>query len=112
MRCNVTPRKIRQRVVVCTIALAIALPAETILVQAVAEPNAESVARRWASSLGAGDLSTAAALVENYPLIYRKEILRALAPEQRARVWRRHLGDYLAAHPELDEATLAAIRGA
>jgi hypothetical protein len=108
----VTPKKIRHRVVLCTIALAIALPAETILVQAVAEPSAETTARRWASSLTESDLDTAAALVESYPLMYRKEILRALSPDKRAMVWRRHLAEYVTAHPNLDSATVTAIRGA
>lgn len=107
-----TPKKIRQRIVVCTIALVIALPAETILVQALADPSVQSTAQRWASSLSAADLETAAGLVESYPFLYRKEIMRALTPERRALVWRRHLADYVSAHPNLDAAAVTAIRGA
>ena len=107
-----TPKKIRQRVVLCTIALVIALPAETILVQALAEPSVETTARRWASSLGTTDLATASALIESYPFLYRKEIMRALPADRRAGVWRRHLAEYLTAHPNLDPAAVTAIRAA
>jgi hypothetical protein len=108
----VTPKKIRQRIVLCTIALVIALPAETILVQAVTEPSAESAARTWTTSLTSADLDQAAARIESYPLMYRKEIMRALTPEKRAMVWRRHLAEYLDAHPSLDDAAVTSIRAA
>ena len=95
-------QKIRRRLVVCAVLLALTLPLETILLEALSTPDASQAVSDWALNLSSAELNEAAARVQSYPLLYRKEILRLLPADKRAAVWRDHIEKYLSAHPELD----------
>jgi hypothetical protein len=104
--------KTRRRVFASLLVLALTLPAETILLKALQASNDTTAIQQWASGLSATSLSAAAANIQAYPFLYRKGILGALTPDQRASVWRRHLESYIGQHPELSGAAISAIKSA
>jgi hypothetical protein len=104
--------KTRRRVAVCLVALAFALPVETVLLHAIQTPSIPDVARAWVGSLQAGQLQTAAGSIEAFPFAYRREIMRALSPAQRATVWSRHIFQYIQTHPTLDPSVVAVLYNA
>jgi hypothetical protein len=101
-----------RRLVTAVFAVALTIPAETILVRAIAPATPQAAARAWASSLAPVDLKSAASVIEAYPLAYRRAIMAALTPEARAAVWRLHIAMYIQAHPTLDGATLSDLDAA
>lgn len=104
--------KTRRRVIGCVVALALTLPAETILLQAIATPSSKQAVRQWVASLSTNDLLAAANAIESYPVIYRKEIMRALTPDLRAQIWRSHIQMYIDTHPALSSDALPALEAA
>jgi hypothetical protein len=104
--------KTRRRVIGCVVALALTLPAESILLQAIGTPSSKQAVRQWVASLSSKDLLAAANAIESYPVIYRKEIMRALTPDLRAQIWREHIQMYIDTHPGLSSDALPALRAA
>jgi hypothetical protein len=104
--------KTRRRVIGCVVALALTLPAESILLQAIATPSSKQAVRQWVASLSTEDLLAAAHAIESYPVIYRKEIMRALTPDLRAQTWRSHIQMYIDTHPALSSDALPALEAA
>ena len=104
--------KTRRRVVACVVALAIALPAETILLQALATPSTKKAVRQWAASLSAEDLLRAGDTIQSYPVLYRREIMRASSSTRRAEIWRDHLQTYLNTHPGLSSDAIPVLSSA
>lgn len=102
----------KRRVLVCLVVLAVTLPVELVLLKALASPSEKETITQWASSLSAEDLDRASQDIKLYPFRYRKEIMRMLTPTQRSFVWRAHIGAYVFAHPELDEATRLTLGAA
>lgn len=96
--------KTRRRIVMCVVAMILTLPIETILLRAISIPSSQDGVRAWVSYLGVDRLNTAADKIQAYPFIYRKEILRALGAEVRAKVWARHIATYRDNHPGLSPA--------
>ena len=103
---------IRRRLVVCAVVLALVLPLETILLQALSTPDESDAVQAWVSGLTAPELDAAADQVQSYPMLYRKEIMRALPAARRAEVWRKHLETYLATHSELDASARQLLNDA
>lgn len=95
----------------CTVVVALTLPAESILLKAVASDSQEAV-QQWVAALSTDDLDAAANQVQNYPFAYRKQIMKALSPERRSEVWRNHIRAYVDHHPDLDSAALDALQAA
>ena len=93
-------------------AIALTLPVETILLQAIATPSSKQAVRQWVASLSSDDLLAAAGAIESYPVLYRKEIMRALTPEVRAQVWRDHIQTYMDTHPHLSSDAIPALEAA
>jgi len=91
----------RRWIVTCVVVLGLTLPLETVLLQAIATPDSKTAVRNYIAGLSSDSLQQAADQVQDYPLLYRREILRALSPEWRAAIWRRHIQTYLASHPDL-----------
>src|SRR6187401_1886451 len=85
----------RRTLFVSMLVLALTLPAETILLKALQSPTDAEAIQAWASDLDSAQLATAASRIQTYPFAYRKEILRALTPEQRSGVWRSHIAAYI-----------------
>jgi hypothetical protein len=104
--------KTRRRVVGCVVAIALTLPLESILLQAIATPNSKLAVRQWVASLSPEDLLSAAGAIESYPVMYRKEIMRALTPELRAYIWRAHIQAYIDTHPHLSSDAIPALEAA
>jgi hypothetical protein len=104
--------KTRRTIFLAVLALVLTLPAETILLKALQSPTDSAAVRTWVGSLDSAELTSAAGQIESYPFAYRKEILRALAPDQRSLVWRAHIARYVKAHPELDSAAVNALKAA
>lgn len=104
--------KTRRRVIGGVVALALTLPAETILLQAIATPSSKQAVRQWVASLSSEDLLAAANAIESYPVIYRKEIMRALTPDLRAQIWRSHIQMYIDTQPALSSDALPALEAA
>jgi hypothetical protein len=91
---------------------ALLLPAESILLKALATPNEHDAIRTWVQGLSADELGDAASRIQSYPYGYRREIMRALTPTQRSEVWRDHIQTYLDEHPGLDGNAVNALEAA
>ncbi len=104
--------KTRRRVVACVVAVALALPAETILLQAIATPSTKKAVREWASALSPDALLKAGDSIQSYPVLYRKEIMRASTPARRVEVYRAHIQAYIDSHPGLDPTAVTVLQAA
>jgi hypothetical protein len=92
--------------------MALALPAESILLQAIATPNTKTAVRAWVQSLSPDDLLDAGDAIQSYPVLYRKEIMRASSPDRRAEIWRNHIQSYLDANPNLSSDAVPVLQAA
>jgi hypothetical protein len=104
-------RATRRRLIVCAAACVLALPAEAALLAAMRAPNANESAREWATSLNVSELQDASQRIQDYPYYYRRAIMAALEPDDRAATWRHYLQNYAATHP-LDPASRLVINRA
>ena len=102
--------KTRRRVIACLIAVGLTIPAETILLQALATPNAKQAIRDWATSLTPAELLSAGDAIQSYPVLYRREIMRASSPGRRAEIWRDHIQAYLESHPHLSSDAIPVLQ--
>jgi hypothetical protein len=71
-----------------------------VLLQAITQDD-RTAASRWADGLSSESLIAASTRLEQFPVQYRKAMLRRLGPERGAAIWTRHIVSYRAAHPEL-----------
>jgi hypothetical protein len=99
-------------VIACIVDIALTLPVEAVLLQAISTPNTKQAVRQWVSSLSPDELVRAAEAIQSYPVIYRKEIMRALTPALRAGVWRDHIQTYMDTHPHLSSDAIPALQAA
>ena len=104
--------KTRRRVIACAVAVAVALPAESILLQAIATPSTKKAVREWAESLSPDDLLGAGDAIQSYPVLYRKEIMRASSSERRAEIWRNHIQTYLDTNPLVTSDAVPVLQAA
>lgn len=102
--------KIRRRVFLSMVVLALALPTEIMMLRVLATPSQQDAVRQWVGGLEAAALDQAVSEIQAYPYAYRRELMRALSPERRAGVWRDHVRDYAAAHRELDGSARDLLR--
>jgi hypothetical protein len=100
----------RNRLMMCLVIGLITLPAEALLFPVARTPNPAVAAAEWTASLDPTELRAAASNIDAYPSPYRRAIMTALAPADRAQAWRGHFHAYIAAHPELTADQLAALR--
>ena len=99
----------RRRLVVAAFVVALTIPAETILLNALQTPDPHSAVRTWVATLSFDDLRGASTRVSEYPFAYRREIMRALPPVLRAFVWQKHIRTYLYSHDDLDPGAVALL---
>ena len=92
----------RRRLILCALVVLCTLPAEALVLPVLRTPDAGAAAREWAASLGHDELQQAGFDIHAYPYLYRRALLAAFSPEERAQVWQRHFRDFLNAHPDLD----------
>jgi len=102
----------RRRVLVAVVALALTLPTESILLKALTTPSLTAAAQQYVGALTPGQLFFAAGSVQAFPIAYRRAIMKALSPTMRSLVWRGHIANFLAANPNLDDSTVAALQSA
>jgi hypothetical protein len=93
------------------VAVALTLPVESILLQAVSTSQTQA-AKDWATSRTQSQLSAAASQIQSLPFEYRREVMRMVTPEVRAAVWRAHILRYVSSHSNLDAATQALLYNA
>jgi len=104
---SVTART-RRRIVVSLVVLALTLPVESVLLQAVST-DAKTAAFEWAASLSPDELVGIGDQVASFPTLYRRAIMRAATPELRSRFWRKHLNRYINTHPDLSTDALGLL---
>lgn len=105
-------RRVPRRVFVAVFVLFLTLPAESILLRALAAPDQSIAAQQWTANLPQDDLVLAVSRVQAYPFVYRRAIMRALSPDLRSWIWRNHILAYLQMHPELDANAVELIQQA
>jgi hypothetical protein len=96
----------------CVLVVALTLPLESVLLQAVSTATPTEAAIQWAAGLSADSLDRAGDQIRAYPFIYRRAIMRALSPERRSQVWRANINDYIQSHPDLNAGTVAVLQAA
>jgi hypothetical protein len=79
-----------------------------VLFQA-ASTDTVTAAFEWASSLSSQDLERATASIGDYPVAYRRALMRASSPQHRSLVWRGHIADYAETHPDLSTAVIGLL---
>jgi hypothetical protein len=94
------------------IVLALTLPAEVVLLNALQTPDDQTAAAEWTAALDSASLTAAASDLDAYPFVYRREIMRSLAPDDRAAAWRGHIQRYMAQRGPLSEAAVIALKEA
>jgi hypothetical protein len=99
----------RNRLMMCLVIGLITLPAEALLFPVARTPNAGVAAAEWTASLDPADLRAAATNIDAFPAPYRRAIMTALDPVDRANAWRGYFHSYIAAHPELTPEQLAVL---
>jgi hypothetical protein len=95
----------------CAVIAALTLPAELILLKAVTV-NSATASEQWVGNLESSSLLAAAGEIQNYPLQYRKDIMKRLTPEERLAVWVDHIATYRDARPELSAEQVDALNAA
>ena len=101
----------RRRLILCAIVAALTLPAELILVKAVAVDE-QTASSQWVRSLTAANLAAAAEDIQRFPFQYRKDIMARLSVAKRAEVWVNHIARYRDARPELSSEQVDALNAA
>ena len=101
----------RRRLFFCAVVAALTLPAELILLKAVTL-NSAAASAQWVDTLQESNLLAAADEIQNYPLQYRKDIMKRLTAEQRSNVWVDHIATYRDARPELSSEQVDALNAA
>lgn len=102
----------RRRVVLAFLTLALALPVEIVLLQALSTTDSKTAVRSWVTNLDSETLAAVSEDISSYPLLYRREIMRALNADKRSQVWRRHIQRYIDAHPGLDSSARVVLEAA
>jgi hypothetical protein len=104
--------KTRRRLIVGMVAVVFTLPAESILLKALATPNPQQAIANWVAALSPAQLQGAGDAVQAFPFQYRKAILGALPPEVRSRIWRRHIATYIQNQAELTSDAVDLLQSA
>lgn len=102
----------RKRVIIALVAVALTLPAELVLLQALSTTDSRLAISSWVSGLDAAELETAAAKVQSYPVDYRRAIVKALSADGKTIVFRKHIRSYIETHPGLDSTALVLLEAA
>lgn len=99
----------RRLVFFTVLVVLLTIPAEIMLLRALAVPDQKEAVRLWATKLGPDRLPVELARLQSYPVLYRRELLRAASPGLRAATLRAHVDAYLQSRPALDVNTVALI---
>ncbi len=105
-------RRFSRSLVTIALTIALTLPVEIVLLEALATPEEEAAVYEWVASLSTQELDLVADQVSFYPEAYRKEVMRALRPERRSEVWRDHIKTYVAERPWLSADVIPVLEAA
>ena len=90
----------RRLVLLASLVVALTIPTEMVLLQAITQDD-RTAAATWANGLTSEALLFESGRIEQFPIQYRKAMLRRLGPARGAELWTRHITRYRDAHPEL-----------
>jgi hypothetical protein len=105
-------RRFSRGLVTIALTIALTLPVEVVLLEALATSDTETAVYEWVADLSVKELDQVADQIVFYPELYRKEVLRALRPERRAEVWRDHIRTYIAERPGLSADVIPVLEAA
>jgi hypothetical protein len=105
-------RRLSRSLVTIALTIALTLPVEVVLLEALATSSTDVAVYEWVSELSAEELDRVADNVVYYPATYRKEVLRALGPQRRSEVWRDHIRTYVAERPWLSADVISVLDAA
>jgi hypothetical protein len=94
------------------VVLAVTVPVEVVLLDALTLSSSQEAADQWVAGLSSDELDAAADTIQSYPVAYRREILRALPAEKRSDVWRNHIRAYMASGRDLSSDAVPVLEGA
>jgi hypothetical protein len=99
----------RRRLTVCLVVAALTLPIEVLLLPVAWNPDPDAAAAEWVDRMEPAELRLASYEIDRYPTPYRRAMMTALTPDDRAGAWRAQFDRYLTAHPELTQDQRAVI---
>jgi hypothetical protein len=102
----------RRRLTLCLVVAVLILPIEVVLLPVAWNPDPEAAAAEWVDELAPAELRLAAHEIDRYPAQYRRAMMSALTPGDRADAWRAQFDRYLAAHTELSSEQIAVVEEA
>ena len=105
-------RRVSRSLVTIALTIALTLPVEIVLLEALATPESDVAVYEWVADLSIEELDQVADRVAFYPVAYRKEIMRALKPDRRSDVWRDHIRTYVAERPWLSSDVIPVLEAA
>jgi len=105
-------RRFTTSLVTIALTIALTLPVEVVLLEALATPEEDVAIQEWVEGLSIDDLDRVADRVAFYPVAYRKPVLGALTPIRRSEVWRDHIRTYIAERPGLSDDVIPALEAA
>lgn len=94
----------------CTLFALLAAPALLVLIPATFRSSAQE-AKSWVLNRSDASVQAVSSRIQDFPVAYRREIMKRLTPEQRANVWRSHIQQYLDATPGVKPEAAAALKG-
>jgi hypothetical protein len=103
---------VRRKLTLCLVIAVLALPIEAILIPVAWNPDPDGAAAEWVDGLAPADLQLAASDIDRYPARYRRALMSALTPADRADAWRAQFDRYVSSHPALTADELAVIEQA
>ena len=105
-------RRFSRSLVTIALTIALTLPVEVVLLEALATSDTDVAVYEWVADLSVEELDQVADRVIFYPVAYRKEVMRALKPERRSEVWRDHIRRYVAERPWLSADVIPVLEAA
>ena len=105
-------RRLSRSLVTVVLTIALTLPVEVVLLEALATPESDVAVYEWVADLSVQELDRVADRVIFYPTAYRKEVMRALRPERRSEVWRDHIQTYVTERPWLPADVIPVLEAA
>lgn len=98
----------RRLVLLAALVVALTIPTEMVLLQAITQDN-RTAAAIWVDGLTSEELVFESGRLEQFPIQYRKAILRRLGPAKGAAIWQRHITGYRDGHAELSTGQVEAL---
>ena len=98
----------RRLVLLAALVVALAIPTEMVLLQAITQDD-RTAAAIWVDGLTSEELVFESGRLEQFPIQYRKAMLRRLGPAKGAAIWQRHITRYRDEHTELSTGQVEAL---